>query len=268
VFLDSGGYELTSDYDSSEIRHSPYTPRDGYDTDQYVAVLRDVRKKDGALPLIVANADWATKRLPLKEQIKAARRLFEEIPGCATNFIIKPGKARSVVEPDEISRSDYASLRRFDIIGVTEKELGKNLKDRLKRIASLRAHLDDAGIQAPIHVWGGLDPVLTPLFFFAGAEIFDGVSWLRYAFRHGVALNRECGAILDDGLGVSTPADVAKHLTSFHNVRVMASIESSLRAWVDLDGENFDMFDSHVKIHFRDAFADMMTWNSALKGGM
>ncbi len=267
VFLDSGGYELAGDYDSSEIRRSPYAPKDGYGPDEYVSVLRNILKRNKAIPLIVTNADWSTRRLPLKDQISAARALFQEAPGCVSDFIIKPGKGRSVVEPDSISKADYQNLTRFDIIGVTEKELGRNLKDRLKRIAGLRMHLDEAGIQAPIHIWGGLDPVLTPLFFFAGAEIFDGVSWLRYAFRHGVALNRECNAILDENLRVGASAALAQRMTSILNLQVMENIESSLRAWVDLDGETFDMFDRHVKEQFRHAFADMVTWNSALKGG-
>ena len=92
---------------------------------------------------------------------------------------------------------DFANLRGFNIIGVTEKDLGANLLDRLMRVAILRKGLDDVGVNAPIHLWGGLDPILTPLFFFAGAEIFDGISWLRYAYNKGIAINRECYAVVE-----------------------------------------------------------------------
>jgi hypothetical protein len=46
-------------------------------------------------------------------------------------------------------------------------------------------------------VFGGLDPLITPLYFAAGGEIFDGLSWLRYAFKDGLSIQREAAALLD-----------------------------------------------------------------------
>jgi hypothetical protein len=54
---------------------------------------------------------------------------------------------------------------------------------RVAFVAALRDGLDNAGVDVPIHVFGGLDPQMTPLYCAAGADIFDGLSWLRYAFE-------------------------------------------------------------------------------------
>jgi hypothetical protein len=191
VFLDSGGYELISQFDSTETRVVTYTPRQGYALSQYESVLQHLTSDKLGLPLVIANFDYGTTGQPLNKQISAARALFNRYPSCLSDFIIKPPQTRSsVVEPSKLSRNDLANLRGFNVIGVTEKDLGRDTFDRLHRVAELRYRLNDAGIAAPIHVWGGLDPILSPLFFFAGAEILDGVSWMRYAYRNGVAMER------------------------------------------------------------------------------
>ena len=67
-------------------------------------------------------------------------------------------------------------LGRFDIVGLTEKELGKSLLDRMYNIARIRQELDRCGINSPIHIFGSLDPVTSILYFLSGAEIFDGLT--------------------------------------------------------------------------------------------
>ena len=64
-------------------------------------------------------------------------------------------------------------------------------------IYQLRRLLDHAGVESPIHVFGELDPLYTPLYFAAGGEMFDGLGWLRYTYREGVAVHRDATAILD-----------------------------------------------------------------------
>jgi len=132
-------------------------------------------------------------------------------------------------------------LRDFDIIGITEKELGKNLIDRLRRVAKVRVELSRRGITAPIHVWGGLDPVITPLYFFAGADLCDGVSWLRYAYHNGVAVNRDCYAVLDGNL--ATPHDHAVFLALNHNLTTLLGLATSLRTFANSAEPNFEVFD-------------------------
>jgi hypothetical protein len=66
----------------------------------------------------------------------------------------------------------------------------------LKTIAKLRRLLDERGVDVPIHVFGSLDTLYTPLYFLAGAEIFDGLTWLRYAYHEGHTLYAEALALL------------------------------------------------------------------------
>ncbi len=182
VFLDSGGYELSSDFDLTESRKYEYRPKDGFTERDYRKILAESRNLKLQLPLIISNFDFGTIRKPLSEQIASARLIFRENPDAISDFILKPWtKDSKMVDPERLSESDIKTLRGFDIIGVTEKDLGKNLFDRIKAIASLRYKLDSVGIDAPIHIWGGLDPISTPLFFFAGAQIFDGISWLLFS---------------------------------------------------------------------------------------
>ena len=79
-------------------------------------------------------------------------------------------------------------LSHFSIIGFTEKELGPSLLKRMTAIARVRRALKEVNLDLPIHVFGSLDTISTPLYFLAGADIFDGLTWLRYAFRDGVRI--------------------------------------------------------------------------------
>jgi hypothetical protein len=45
--------------------------------------------------------------------------------------------------------------------------------------------MDEKNITIPIHIFGSLDTVTTPLYYFAGADIFDGLSWLRFVYHDG-----------------------------------------------------------------------------------
>lgn len=81
-----------------------------------------------------------------------------------------------------------AQLRNFTAIGMTEKECGSSFLQRLENIARLRTALDEAEIKAPIHIFGSLDAFTTPLYFLAGAEIFDGLTWLRFGYHGGATV--------------------------------------------------------------------------------
>jgi len=266
VFLDSGGYELTTDFDSTEPRIYQQLLKQGFEEVQYRQVLNELSQFAEPLPLVIANFDQAGKNRTLEEQIEIARHIFEDFRPCMSDFLIKPWtRTGDIVKTSELSDEDFASLRGFDIIGITEKELGRDLFERLKRIARLRAGLNEAGIIAPIHVWGGLDPLITPLFFFAGAEIFDGISWLRYSFKDGVAINRECHALLSPELGVSTPRNANHAHASLENLSALRNISEALTEWLLLEGESFEMFPDRVRESLRKAYSKMVSQIDVLR---
>jgi hypothetical protein len=260
VFVDSGGYELASEFDSTEVKSFQYKPKIGFGSGEYEQVLNVLKKPSRKLHCVIANFDHRTKGLRLHEQIQRARTLFVRYPDFMSDFIIKPfSRTGKIIDFGEFKKSDFANLKGFGIIGVTEKELGSKLADRVKNIALLRKGLTEAGIGAPIHVWGGLDPIISPLYFFAGAEIFDGVSWLRYAYKDGVAINRESNSVLEAKIGISASADLSRRLTCIDNLQTLDGLSVALQQWVDFDGENFDMFHANVKERLKAAHTSMQT---------
>ena len=60
--------------------------------------------------------------------------------------------------------------------------------DRMARTALLRRAMDEAGVTAPLHIFGALDPLSVCLYFLSGAEMFDGLTWIRYGYEDGRCL--------------------------------------------------------------------------------
>lgn len=54
---------------------------------------------------------------------------------------------------------------------------------RLMNLISLKKELASLDWSGKIHIFGGLEPNLSFLYFFAGADIFDGLSWQRIRYQ-------------------------------------------------------------------------------------
>jgi hypothetical protein len=239
ILLDSGGYELNPEFDSTEPKITPVRALD-FTADEYEKVLDALKSENPDYPLLIANFDWATKNQPFIDQIKAARKLFKRYANWGSNFILKPDTPTSGIVHVERVASIAEELRSFDVIGVTEKELGKGLIERLKRLAKLRLALWDQEISAPIHIWGGMDPLTTPLYYFAGADIFDGVSWLRYAYRDGLAVTLDSGPILRGDIAGKHDLNIA--LTRSNNLSALQELAVNLRFFANLAEPEFQIF--------------------------
>lgn len=153
-------------------------------------------------PTIFVSYDHPSERKPISDQIAAAKQLLKKQPNQLHCFLLKPeNNTRQTLEDALKSASSIAEdLRPFDVIGVTEKELGGSHLQRMVRIAKLRRSLDEANVKAPIHVFGALDPISACLYFLSGAEIFDGLTWLRYAFAEDRCVYVHNHAVLDYGV--------------------------------------------------------------------
>lgn len=180
IILDSGGYEVARDHDMSATRVSE-TPTSVWTADMLGAVLESWPTE---MPAIFVSYDHPGERKVVEEQIRGAKSLFKGHSGQLHCFLLKPESQTQETLRDALRalKSHAEDLRAFDIIGITEKELAGSTIDRMVQIARLRQMLDDAAVDAPIHVFGALDPMTACLYFLAGAEIFDGLTWLRYAF--------------------------------------------------------------------------------------
>ena len=194
-------------------------------------------------------------------QIKAAKVFFSKHPKLISNFILKPES-----EVYDINRLIplIEELRSFDIIGITEKELGKNLLVRLKKVAQLKSALLSKNILAPIHIWGGLDPMVSPLFYYAGADIFDGISWLRYYYHNGIAVNRESFSVLNKSIETSQDHSIIMSINN--NLISLSGLSTNLSASTDHNPPRFDVFE-HNGDYFEKAYSTMVTRIRELKEG-
>lgn len=261
IFIDSGGYELCKDYDCTEVKRPHYKPRP-FSKKNYISVLKNIPKN---LPIIISNYDWGTSNNSVEEQILKAQSLFNQFPFFGHNFIAK-ARSQEVLDVDKII-INVKKLRRFHILGFAEKELGKNLLDKLVNTAQIRIALDRAEINMPIHIYGGLDPTITPLYFFAGAEIFDGVSWLRYAFKDGVAIYHDSHRILCPDLGVEVSDYQAFNHRISNNIVFLQKQMIHLRCFVNKKAKDFSMFGVNAE-HYAKAYAVLSTKIPELKGDL
>lgn len=259
VFLDSGGYEMSTSFDSCEPKVAQHVPRDGYDEAAYRRVITRLANDRRFPQIVLTSFDHGSRGLAVTEQLKKAKGLFADFNDHLTSFLLKPWGTHTIVDPDDLTEKDVGSLRAFDIVGVTEKDLGLNLWDRLKRIACLRERLNKVKVHAPLHIWGGLDPVITPLYFFAGAQLFDGVSWLRYGYINGIAGSKDSYQVLADGLGITQNRVLARGWMTLHNRVMLDKLSLALQNWVDLEGKEFDMFDPAVRDSLMNAYVQMKT---------
>jgi hypothetical protein len=191
VFLDSGGYEAGADADLSEVvtRTEP--------TEKWLAAEhREVLSRwNFNQPTVLVNFDTPHRRERFKEQLRRAHHQREQYRSAAHVFLAKPEPMNAKLQRYYVDIGTIIKhlghLSEFDIIGVTEKELGDSMLARLVNIAKLRRALDTNGLRQPIHIFGSLDPIACPLFFIAGADIFDGLTWLRYGYHQGMAVYRQ-----------------------------------------------------------------------------
>lgn len=258
VIIDSGGYELSPDFDSTEPKKVTLPPNGGFGEKEYRDVLTGLLTDKNDLAFLITNFDHGNDGKSLQQQMTEARELFCNFEGHLNGFIIRPETEGSHIDFKDYSNAKFGDLAGFDVIGVTEKTIGDRPWDRVRAIARLRRGLDDANVTAPIHIWGGLDPVVTPLYFFAGASIFDGVSWLRYVFNNGVAVCREATSVLCEEIGITAQRSFSMHHTASKNVRSLENLALALQQWVDYESKSFDMF-GDTKADLERAYKAMIT---------
>lgn len=191
LFIDSGGYECSSIVDFIDEEKDSYKPKN-WNQRLYKKHVRAILLDD--IPKVIVSYDNPRLRQSLNNQIKLANKMFSEFDNTKRKFIreilIKPEskeKNEQYLPIDNIVK-DIKKFQPFRIIGFTEKELGTSLLERMANIAKVRQALTGSKMQQYIHIFGSLDPVSTPLYFMSGADIFDGLTWLRYAYYEGNAI--------------------------------------------------------------------------------
>jgi hypothetical protein len=193
------------------------------------------------VPSVLISYDHPKERLPIKAQIERAKAMASNRNGFLREILLKPETAtQTLLQMPDIIQNVHG-LADFDVIGLTEKEAGHSILDRMKSIAQLRLALSKAGLEIPIHVFGSLDTVTTPMYFLAGADIFDGLTWLRFAYHQGNTVYKHNYGAIKFGVVTKT------HLIDGHcwndNYRYMKEMELEMRRY--LNGEDFAVFTYH-----------------------
>ena len=178
VLIDSGMYEARN---SSCLQgdHCPSTTSGHWLRQQYLEIAGGI---DGGANVILVNYDTAET---LQQQIMRAAEDFAHAPQAASDFLVKPELASGLVNVGKLAKH-AGELQQFDIVGITAREAGDSLVKRCSTVVMLRDGMRDAGLDNPIHIFGAINPMEVLAYFFCGADIFDGLNWLRFAFRkHG-----------------------------------------------------------------------------------
>lgn len=257
LFIDSGGYEVTQGADSGEPvqvfgETLPWTQ------EMYGDLL-------DSLPEAAFNCAavaWDLPGEPYETQLKVAQAFLGARPRVAPIVLLKP--------PAGKRWHDFALLgpvaRRlafFSVVGVTEHELGNSLLDRVIAVMELRDILRRNGVDKPIHVFGALDPLFVPLYFAAGADVFDGLTWLRYAYWHGLAIHHEQGPLLSGH--TEQREDVRRATVAAANLTDLGRLVSRLLRFV-AEGEDWTLYDDTMVGRSGEKISDILssTYRSAM----
>jgi hypothetical protein len=95
-------------------------------------------------------------------------------------------------------------------------------------------------VSIPIHIFGSLDSVSTPLYFFAGADIFDGLSWARFVYHNDETLYwGSCGPKIFDP-SVSNSEIWIKCLV--YNIFYLKKLEKNMKQFVETECSDYNLF--------------------------
>jgi hypothetical protein len=253
IIVDSGGYEVSDFHDLSVVYRQSVQPNK-WSLDQ---LQNTYDAWPNYIPAVFVSYDHPGQHLSLQDQIEAARSLFARYPRQLNTLLIKPEtKDQQYVKISNVI-ANVDALRDFNIIGLTEKELGSSILKRMTNIAAIRFAMDDAGNKTPIHVYGSLDPITSVLYFLAGAEIFDGLTWLRFGYTDGLACYQyNYGA---KKISVVKDDNFIKAKTIQENLSYLSELSIQMHKFL-LDDHDFNMFKENAGL-LRDSYYLLRTKN-------
>ena len=174
VVLDSGGYETNNVYPAREL----CVRGNQWSMERYRKSVSDIQELAN---VVTVSFD---RHCQLESQIEGASEDMSIAQTASFDFLIKPHSDQQLVNVAELSRH-VEQLSQFPVIGVTAREIGYSFLNRCRSIVTLRTILDESQLAIPIHVFGAIRPFEILTFFLCGADIFDGLDWLRFEFRLG-----------------------------------------------------------------------------------
>lgn len=256
LFIDSGGYEARKDYDLSEIYAAEHHPQ-SWSEQKYYEALNSLPELFSNLVLV--SYDDLVTELSFAEQVKRARDFLDRFPEAATDFLVKPSGAEFL--DSDVLIANIRLLQGFDIVGLTEKELGTSIQERISNVIKIRLALDQNGMGTPIHIFGCLDPLSIWLYYLCGADIFDGLTWLRLAFIEDMAVYRNNWAILQSNADIG--GRDLEIISWIENLRYLSQQKLKMVRF----SHSYDMTEISANSDVLNRVAELLTLTGLLKGG-
>ena len=221
VILDSGLYETKNEsIESIGLNSSPSAAN--WTRELYYETVKGVGECGN---VILVNFDQVG---PLEGQVERASKDFSFAPHAASDFLVKPTGATEWVNIPKLSQH-LEAMKQFDIVGITAREAGGSLLKRSSSIVMLRDLLNNAGLDTPIHVFGAINPYEVLTYFFCGADIFDGLNWLRLAFRSNGSVPIDESALEDMKWSLPDPDMLIGEWTN--NLRFLYRLQGALQEY-------------------------------------
>jgi len=162
VFVDSGNHEV------EYLRRMESRKLRDWSASIYSNLIDSLRP---LTRVVLVNFD---QKKHVRDQVDDAQELFAKHQEHANCFLVKPSsRVVHFVDVGALTKS-VALLEPFDILGLTEKELGASLLNRCQNLLRIRAALNSINLPMPIHIFGCMDPLSILSYFLCGADIFDG----------------------------------------------------------------------------------------------
>lgn len=189
IIVDSGGYESREWEDDSAVYLKALARSDEAWTEELMRATLARLPDDSRFVFVSYDLE-----ADLPAQVNRAVDQLKFLTKGKKSFLIKEeplprdGSAREgEMAPMSATlaklQSVAGALNGFDMIGITEKALGSSYAERISNLVLLRSLLTRFNVLRPIHVFGALDPLSVRVYSMAGADVFDGLSWLRFAYR-------------------------------------------------------------------------------------
>lgn len=248
IFLDSGGYEASKDFELSDNRTNNHVET-AWSIEELESVLNNWKAPQ---PTMAVSYDHPKHRDTVANQIVRANKLFAG-RSFGRELLIKPvsNGAERVDLPSILG--SIREFHNFDVLGFTEKELGFSVFDRMKKIAEIRNALTAVGLNIPIHIFGSLDTISTPLYFLAGADIFDGLTWLRYAYVDNQAVYGKNASALKYGIRIND-RDIDPRVW-VENYQAIANLQISMKRYIK--EQDFSAFGEKLGPFFQTALKEL-----------
>jgi predicted RNA-binding protein len=169
LFLDSGGFEIQFSHEDKWSVHKYKNVISELDPQFYVGYDR------------IPSYD---KTSNTKEEVWKSLKFLKDYDRNNGRVLLFHFSTKNIPieEMDSIIELISKHSGFIDIIGFPEREIGANIIQTCRFVKTLRERLDEKQIFKPIHIFGCSDPISITLFVLAGADIFDGVGWIKYAF--------------------------------------------------------------------------------------